>query len=153
LPDGQRRDQLRDVIAQLEGRDEGERDGRMLTWDQIRLLKSQGIGFGGHTVTHPFVSRLSPAEASWETAECKRRIEEEIQAPVGHFAYPSGRDIDFSAWNKQVVRDAGYKSAVSTVWGINDPATDPMELRRGQPWETNGAVFAAKFDWYQWVDG
>lgn len=153
LPEADKRDRLQDVIARLGGKDEGERNGRMLSWDQIRLLRKQGIGFGGHTVTHPFVSRLSQSDACWEAGECKRRIEEELQAPVEHFAYPSGRDMDFSPWNKEVVKSAGYKSAVSTIWGINDPATDPLELRRGQPWETNPACFAAKFDWYQWVNG
>jgi peptidoglycan/xylan/chitin deacetylase (PgdA/CDA1 family) len=119
----------------------------------VRTLRSHGIDFGGHTVTHPFVSRLDEEHAAWEIEECKRRIEDEIQHPVEHFAYPSGREIDFSQWNKELLKRAGYKAAVSTLWGANGPATDPMELRRGQPWETNPAVFAAKLDWYQWIDG
>src|SRR5215469_8551922 len=107
----------------------------MLTWDQIRLLKSRGVDFGGHTVTHPFVSHLLPGQAAWQIGECKLRIEEEVQAPVAHFAYPGGREIDFSQWNKRVVEEAGYQAAVSTIWGVNEPGTDRMELRRGRVWE------------------
>ncbi len=152
LDDTERRDRLCEILSLLESVDTGERAGKMLTWDQVRWLKMRGIDFGGHTVTHPFVSRLRPEEASWEAAECKRRIEEELQEPVDHFAYPSGREGDFSPWNKQVILEAGYRAAVSTLWGVNYPGTDRMELRRGQPWEAHRAVFAAKLDWYQWID-
>jgi peptidoglycan/xylan/chitin deacetylase (PgdA/CDA1 family) len=124
----------------------------MLTWDQIRWMKQRRIDFGGHTVTHPFVSRLDPEHAVREVSECKRRIEEELQAPVEHFAYPNGREGDFEPWNKTVLQQAGYRAAVSTLWGVNYPSTDRMELRRGQPWEENPAAFAAKLDWYQWTD-
>jgi len=125
----------------------------MLTWDQVRYLKQRGIDFGGHTVTHPYLSRLTDAQVSWQISECKRRIEAELQQPVAHFAYPNGREEDFSAWNKQLIRDAGYRAAVTTVWGPNFRTTDPMELRRGQPWEEDEALFAYKMDWYQLVNG
>jgi len=124
----------------------------MLTWDQIRIMKQRRIDFGGHTVTHPFVSRLLPTQATWEVSECKKRIEDELQTPVEHFAYPHGREVDFAAWNKQVIQEAGYRTAVSTLWGINYPTTDRMALRRGGPWEERAALFGAKLDWYQWTD-
>jgi peptidoglycan/xylan/chitin deacetylase (PgdA/CDA1 family)/CelD/BcsL family acetyltransferase involved in cellulose biosynthesis len=152
LTDSQRQERLEEFLGVLGGRDRGEESGRMLSWDQVRLLKSRRIDFGGHTVTHPFVSRLSRRQAVWEVAECKRRIEEELQSTVEHFAYPSGRETDFSPWNKEVIREAGYRAAVSTLWGVNHPGTDRMELRRGQPWESKRYLFAAKFDWYQWAD-
>lgn len=121
----------------------------MLRWDQIREMQRRGIDFGAHTVSHPFVSRLTPEQGCYEISECKRRIEEELQLPVEHFAYPNGREEDFSPWNKDLLRAAGYRAAVSTIWGMNDQETDRMELRRGQPWETNVAQFACKLDWYQ----
>jgi peptidoglycan/xylan/chitin deacetylase (PgdA/CDA1 family) len=124
----------------------------MLTWDQIRRMNRGGIDFGGHTVTHPYVSRLSPEELMWEVSECKRRIETELNVPVQHFAYPNGRTGDFTSCTKKVLQEVGYRVAVSTQWGVNYPSTDPMELKRGQPWEERPAEFAAKFDWYQWGD-
>jgi peptidoglycan/xylan/chitin deacetylase (PgdA/CDA1 family)/CelD/BcsL family acetyltransferase involved in cellulose biosynthesis len=152
LPDAERRQQLAGILARLGGSGSAERKDNMLTWDQVRFMKARGIDFGGHTVTHPFVSRLQESEAVWEISECKRRIEEELQVPVEHFAYPSGREQDFAPWNKTVIREAGYRSAVSTLWGVNSPATDLLELRRGGPWEENPALFAAKLDWYEWVE-
>ena len=140
------------VLRRLRAPEVSKRRGGMLTWDQIRLMKAGGIDFGGHTVTHPFLSKLTATEASWEVSECKRRIEAELQSPVDYFAYPNGREEDFAASNKDLLRAAGYRAAVTTIWGINDRSTDRMELRRGGPWESDPAVFASKLDWYQWVN-
>ena len=125
----------------------------MLTWDQVRIMKTQGIDFGGHTVTHPFLSRISSSQAAWEAGECKRRIEDELQAPADFFAYPNGREEDFGSWNKSVIRSAGYRAAVTTIWGTNETSTDRMELRRGGPWEERLESFAFKLNWYQLVNG
>ena len=124
----------------------------MLTWDQVRTMNAAGIDFGGHTVTHPFLSKLTPAETAWEVSECKRRIEEELQRPAEHFAYPNGREEDIATENKEALRAAGYRAAVTTIWGVNDESTDQMQLKRGGPWENSRSVFAAKLDWYQLVN-
>jgi peptidoglycan/xylan/chitin deacetylase (PgdA/CDA1 family) len=149
LPDAERRYWLAEILRQLTVPNNGTPADTMLTWDQVRLMKGHGIDFGGHTVTHPFLSKTPPEKAAWEIAECKRRIEEEIQAPVSHFAYPNGREEDFSGWTKDAIRKAGYRTAASTIWGMNYQSTDRLELRRGQPWEENLAMFAYKLDWYQ----
>ena len=149
LTDQHRQHWLDEIIAQLQPADPSGRRDKMLTWDQVRKMKKCGIEFGGHTVNHPFLSKLTADQALWEVSECKRRIEEELQSRVDYFAYPNGREEDFSPWSKDVVRSAGYRAAVTTIWGVNDRGTDPLELRRGQPWEQGAAMFAYKFDWYQ----
>src|ERR1035437_413527 len=152
LPDLERRQGLAQILNQLAFRDEGERKNKMLTWEQVRIMQKRRIDFGGHTVTHPFLSRMPGEQVSWEVSECKRRMEEELQLPVSHFAYPNGREEDFGAWNKDLIRRAGYRAAVTTMWGVNYGSTDPMELRRGGPWEPSAAQFAYKLDWYQLVN-
>ena len=122
---------------------------RMLTWNHVRQMTGQGILFGGHTVTHPFLSKLTESEVAWEISECKRRIEVETQKPVTYFAYPNGREEDFTQRNKDLLSTFGYHAAVTTIWGVNSESTDRMELRRGGPWEQDADVFASKLDWYQ----
>jgi peptidoglycan/xylan/chitin deacetylase (PgdA/CDA1 family) len=151
--DDDRRRLLEAILRELAPPAESARRDAMLTWEQVRWLQRRAIDFGGHTVTHPFVSRLSPERAAWEISECKNRIETELQAPVLHFAYPSGREEDFAPWSKDVVRAAGYRAAVTTIWGLNYDATDRLELRRGGPWEEDEALFAYKMDWYHLVNG
>jgi hypothetical protein len=148
LDDVARREWLKEILGQLGPVHEGSRRDKMLTWDQIRLMRANGIDFGGHTVNHPFLSRLSPTQAAWEVSECKRRIEEELQHPIYYFAYPNGREKDFNAVDTEVLRTAGYRAAVTTIWGVNYRATDRMEMRRGGPWESTAALFAYKMDWY-----
>jgi peptidoglycan/xylan/chitin deacetylase (PgdA/CDA1 family) len=151
--DSDRRQWLSRILRQLAVEGDRDRNDKMLTWDQIRCMEKCRIDFGGHTVTHPFLSRMSGEQVTWEVSECKRRMEDELQLPVLHFAYPNGREKDFGSWNREVIRKAGYQAAVTTIWGQNYNSTDPMELRRGGPWETTPAAFAYKLDWYQLVDG
>jgi peptidoglycan/xylan/chitin deacetylase (PgdA/CDA1 family)/CelD/BcsL family acetyltransferase involved in cellulose biosynthesis len=153
MPDRERHVQLTAFLRELAAPDAMQRTDMMLTWDQVRASTRRGVEFGGHTVTHPFVSRLTPEQADWEISECKRRIEAELQTPVAHFAYPNGREEDFSPWSKEAIRAAGYQGAVTTLWGLNYQSTDRLELRRGQPWEEDEARFAYKMDWYQLVNG
>ncbi len=150
--DSERRRWLAHILPVLAAPEDGERKDKMLTWDQVRLMKAQGIEFGGHTVTHPFLSRMLSNEVAWEVSECKRRIEEELQTTVKYFAYPNGRDEDIGKWNKELIANAGYEAAMSTNWGLNYRSTDRMELKRGGPWEESPAMFAYKLDWYQWVN-
>ncbi len=149
LADSERQLRLAEILRQLGPVVTCERKNKLLTWDQVRLMKANGIDFGGHTVSHPFLSRLSSETAAWEVSECKRRIEEELQENVRYFAYPNGREQDLGGMSKELLRSAGYRGAVTTIWGMNYRSTDPMELRRGGPWESSAALFAYKLDWYQ----
>jgi len=153
MPDEERKSQTCAILRELSPSPPTARGNLMLTWDQVRFMKARGVDFGGHTVTHPYLSRLTREQVGWEISECKRRIEEELQSPVVHFAYPNGREEDFAAWNKELLRNAGYHAAVTTMWGVNFPTTDRLELRRGGAWEQDPALFAYKMDWYQLVNG
>jgi peptidoglycan/xylan/chitin deacetylase (PgdA/CDA1 family)/CelD/BcsL family acetyltransferase involved in cellulose biosynthesis len=152
LPEGDRQRWLADILDKLAVQPDQERRDKMLTWEQVRLMKKHAIDFGSHTVSHPFISKLPREQVKWELVESKKRIEEELQSPVQYFAYPNGRDEDIGAWNKELLRDAGYRAALTTIWGVNYRSTDLMELRRGGPWEEVMALFAYKMDWYQLVD-
>jgi peptidoglycan/xylan/chitin deacetylase (PgdA/CDA1 family) len=152
LEDSERQVRLAEILQYLGPVTTSERRNKMLTWDQVRRMKECGIDFGGHTVNHPFLSRMPLSSATWEISECKRRIEEELQHAVEYFAYPNGRAQDFGETSKELLRSAGYRAAVTTIWGMNYRSTDAMELRRGGPWENSAALFACKLDWYQLVN-
>lgn len=122
---------------------------QMLRWDDIRQMSKQGISFGAHTVTHPVLSNVSVAQLREEISESKRAIEQRLQRPVLHFAYPFGHYPDFGPQAKQFVRTAGYKTAVTAEWGVNEPGSDLFELRRFTPWDSDAAEFRLKLDWYR----
>ena len=51
---------------------------------------------------------------------------------------------DFNSEATHAVQDAGFKTAVTTIWGLNEPGDDPLLLKRFTPWETNPAEFRLK---------
>jgi len=103
---------------------------RMLTWEQLREMQQLGIAFEAHTMTHPGTSRLAASEREHELAESKQFLEERLQKPVNHFAYPFGSLSDIDPETCSLLRHYGYLSAASTIWGINTPATNRYLLRR-----------------------
>lgn len=103
--------------------------GRMMTWEQVREMHDSGIAFGNHTMTHPVVSRLTPEELDRELAESKAILEQRIGSTVAHFAFPFGKRSDYGVvLNK--IPCFGYRSAVTTEWGVNTPMVSRYEMRR-----------------------
>jgi peptidoglycan/xylan/chitin deacetylase (PgdA/CDA1 family) len=102
-----------------------------LDWTQIRAMRRQGIEFGAHTITHPILSTLeSDAALTQEIQGSRDVIEEALQEPVLHFCYPSGRPQDRSSKVVDVVRQCGFRTAVTTERGLNRPGDDPFLLHR-----------------------
>jgi peptidoglycan/xylan/chitin deacetylase (PgdA/CDA1 family) len=79
-----------------------------VTWPEVREMRRAGIEFGSHTVTHPILTRVSPAEAREEIVASKRRLEEVLGEPVAWFCYPQGGPADYSPDLAAAVAAAGY---------------------------------------------
>jgi peptidoglycan/xylan/chitin deacetylase (PgdA/CDA1 family) len=102
-----------------------------LTWDDVRRLTAAGAVFGVHTKTHPILSRVTdPASLRVEILSPKTRIEEETGKRADHFCYPNGRRDDYTDEAVAVIREGGFKTAVTAERGINFEAADPFRLRR-----------------------
>src|SRR5205814_1621452 len=71
LPDDQRRAALAALLDELGAPPERPRE--MLTWDEVRRTMDL-TRFGGHTHTHPILSRLDRAAAEREIRTCRDRI-------------------------------------------------------------------------------
>ena len=105
-----------------------------LSWGEVREMSRAGIGFGAHTLDHAILSRVSPEEARRQVRGSKERIEAELGSKVTTFAYPNGGPDDFDETTKTILREEGFVSAVTTLPGANDAATDRLELRRVGMW-------------------
>ncbi|MGE5324950.1 MAG: polysaccharide deacetylase family protein [Actinomycetota bacterium] len=103
---------------------------RMLTWAQIKEMQKAGITFGAHTMTHPVVGQLSKGEHQQELAASRKLLQDRLQTPVEHFAYPFGSASDIDSHSPLLMPQFGYRSAVSTIWGVNTPAISRYLLRR-----------------------
>jgi len=101
--------------------------GRLMTWNEIRLIHQHGHEIGSHSMTHALMPQCNDEELKYETAESKRRLEAELNTEIASFCYPNG---DCDARSVDAVRKAGYTNAVTTQWGKNQPGQSHFELKR-----------------------
>jgi peptidoglycan/xylan/chitin deacetylase (PgdA/CDA1 family) len=90
-------------------------------------LKGEGVTFGSHSKTHPFLSRLSEKDVMEEVINSKSALEDKLQLPVEFFCYPYG---DYDRRVIDLVKNAGYKAAFTTKRGLIHRYDDPFEIRR-----------------------
>jgi len=127
LPDGERRSMLTTLLHELGNPPGLER--QMLSWDEIRRV-SKLTTWGGHTHTHPILSRLDADAADREIRTCKERIEAETGRAPTTFAYPNGRRIDYTPETQAILRRHGFTLAFATSEGIAGPDSDWMAIKR-----------------------
>ncbi len=79
----------------------------------IRDILSLGSDFevGGHTITHPRLTKITLSQADDEIAQSKDYLEELLQREVTAFCYPYG---DYNEETKGLVKKHGYKLARTT---------------------------------------
>jgi peptidoglycan/xylan/chitin deacetylase (PgdA/CDA1 family) len=106
--------------------------GRMLTWKQIDEMRSAGIFFGSHTLSHPALSQLEAEDVERELRKSKSLLESRLREPVLDFAFPFGKPQDCGPIAEVAAARCGYRSAVTTTWGINRPGSNMHNLRRVQ---------------------
>ena len=136
--------QTNQLIQELEVSTNEEMNPLMLNWKDIRTMRTGGIRFGAHSVSHPILSGLSRREVRNEVQESKMVIEEALQEPVTSFAYPSGRLIDFTEDVKTILQDEGYECAVTTLMGMNGTNDNLFSLKRNGYWDHNAGIFGLR---------
>ncbi len=105
----------------------GEAQEPLMDAPQVHEWLAAGHEIGSHTLTHPHLTRLSPAQARDEIFTSKKKLEDLFDRPIEHFCYPYGD------WNKSIydlVAEAGYKTAFTTISGINKSSDSPFTLKR-----------------------
>jgi peptidoglycan/xylan/chitin deacetylase (PgdA/CDA1 family) len=142
---GSRRKFIDDLEQKLRPSLPADRNKRMLNWEQIRKMHQEGIEIGSHTVSHPILSRITREEMTRELADSRRKLCDELGGPVFSFAYPNGRSSDYNETVKALVKESGYSCAVTCQFGFNEVFSDPFDLKRGQPWQSEIDVFRFKF--------
>jgi peptidoglycan/xylan/chitin deacetylase (PgdA/CDA1 family) len=117
----------------------------MMTPGAIRRLHHEGMEIGAHTVRHPILVSISEEEGRAEIVQSKRTLEEITGAPVTLFAYPNGKpDRDYDLRHVRLVRESGFKAAVSTIPGVAHRGSDLFQLPRFGPWESDTRRLAAR---------
>jgi len=117
----------------------------MMTTAQLQRLANSGMEIGGHTQTHPILMSISDTQAREEIAGGREMLQSWLGQPVRLFAYPNGKPgQDYAPRHVDMVREAGFTAAVSTVPGVSTHHSDTWQLARFTPWDTTPLRFAAK---------
>ncbi len=126
---------LLQVIAEAAGRP-ALSDDLMMSSAQVRALADAGMEIGGHTVHHPILSELPDEQALAEIRDGRERLREITGREIEVFAYPNGGpDRDYDQRHVAMVRQLGFRGAVSTAKGVAASDADPFQLPRFAPWD------------------
>jgi peptidoglycan/xylan/chitin deacetylase (PgdA/CDA1 family) len=106
---------------------EGEARQQLMDDVQVKEWLAAGHEIGSHTLTHPFLTRISTAQAKEEITASKKRLEDRFSRLIRHFCYPYG---DWNPAVRDLVIEAGYETACTTESGINTKAMPLFELKR-----------------------
>lgn len=143
MSDGERRQVRGELLAWAGSTGSARPSHRSLTREEIPELARGGlIEVGCHTVTHPQLSALDADSQRREIVESKARLEEILGMPVTSFAYPYGRECDYSRETVGLVREAGFDCACTTSVGTVGRGSDPFQLPRVQVQDMDGESFA-----------
>ena len=80
-----------------------------MSWEHVISLAQHPLcTIGGHTISHPALSKLSMDEALREISEGKKRIEQKISQPISFFAYPYGTPNEVGEREFQLMEESGF---------------------------------------------
>ena len=117
----------------------------MMDDDEIRRLHAAGMEIGGHTVSHPILCKLPADEARREIVENKAALEQIIGAPLLSFAYPNGKPHqDYETAHVAMLRECGYRYALTTSPGAATADTSLLQLPRFTPWDRQQSKYLAR---------
>jgi peptidoglycan/xylan/chitin deacetylase (PgdA/CDA1 family) len=93
-----------------------------MSWDELKPFADDSlVSIGAHSITHCNLARQTEAIAGQEMAVSRTRIEDTLQRPIVHLAYPYGDKIAAGRREFALARSAGFKTAVTTRPGMIFP--------------------------------
>jgi peptidoglycan/xylan/chitin deacetylase (PgdA/CDA1 family) len=103
-----------------------------LRLDEIRELARHPLfEIGGHSATHPILSRAGENVQRREIEENRRELQSATGIAPRAFAYPNGRPgADYDATSLRLVREAGYEAAFTTQAGFSPASQSRWERSR-----------------------
>jgi peptidoglycan/xylan/chitin deacetylase (PgdA/CDA1 family) len=112
---------------------------RYMTAAQVRQMDADGMVIGAHTVHHVDLAAVPAQVAGEEIVNSKSALEKLLGHQVLDFAYPYGA---FNPAVAQLVEQAGFRDAVTTMGGDQQTLPGRFQLRRT---EMGGAPSLATF--------
>lgn len=114
-----------------------DRPNYMFTYQLKEVAKSPLIEIGAHTMDHYALAGISSSTATYQIVQSKKILQGLVHQSINSFAYPYG---SFDQETIQLVKDAGFTNAVSTIPGIVQTPGNKYFLNRLRPGYRSGQV-------------
>lgn len=100
---------------------------QLMTAEQLLQWQAGGQEVGAHTQHHVDLTQSEDIKSRREIGYSKPFLEQALGKPVQHFCYPYGK---FEAWHTDMVNEAAYETATTTVRGRVHAGTNMLTLSR-----------------------
>lgn len=120
---------LKELVSRVEAMNKTGGASVICSWDELRVLQREGVGFGSHSVSHIKLAPASDARLNFEVREAKRLIESKL-GQCTSFAYPFGIAGTCDERTTAVIKDAGLSSAFLSHPAFAQSGDDPFRLPR-----------------------
>jgi peptidoglycan/xylan/chitin deacetylase (PgdA/CDA1 family) len=99
---------------------------------ELRILARHPLAsIGGHTTSHPALATLDTPSARAELADNRSYLENLLQLPIRHVAYPYGTLRACGPREERLANEVGFQSAVTTRQEqLHDSKLNPFALPR-----------------------
>lgn len=125
-----------------------------LNWDEITEMRRSGVfTFECHSLSHKNLALLNKSELVNEIKGAKDILEDRLNESISTFAYPYGWQNSFNQKVIDAVKEAGFLSSFTGIYGENTKHTDPFRLKRLRvSWlddpEEFQMIMRGAYDWY-----
>ena len=103
----------------------------ILDWEGIRRMANHPlVTIGSHSMTHKKIGLLPEDEIRFEIMESKKLLEKGLGQSVEYFTFPFGQLVDMGNYAFEVLEEAGYRAACSTLWGLTNHKGHRYRLHR-----------------------
>lgn len=113
----------------------------IMSWDDLKKLRDEGMTIGSHSATHARLDEASGAALKDEVEGSRHTLQATLGMPIRHFAYPQGR---YSREAEAAVAGAGYSAGWATRKGRPLANGDFTAIRRAP---VSSYIRGGRFRW------
>jgi len=126
---------------------------RIVSWDAIERLVSQGVEIGSHSRTHPDFGRITRSQMADELAGSRAEIERRLGFRPSSFAIPLGQSMNWPAVATEIARDVGFEIVYAQAEETRPPNTTPRTfVTRFDSDRIFSALLRGAYDtWEEWA--
>jgi|GEM_PF-4326152 len=104
---------------------------QILTWDQIRILISEGVTVGAHSHRHDIFSKMTLEDQRQDLEQCLSILMQQLGVRPKSLAWPVGGYPHFTSGSVEIAKSLGFEMIYSFETGANSlNSVNPYNIKR-----------------------